>query len=42
LMDMHNAGQTAEAGAGYQPLQVIADKMTGLLQTMEAKLRRQA
>ena len=41
LMDMHNAGQTAEAGAGYQPLQVIADKMTGLLQTMEAKLRRQ-
>ncbi|GAB3576544.1 CZB domain-containing protein [Hymenobacter daeguensis] len=41
LMDMYQAGKTAEAGAGYLPLQAIADSMTGLLQTMEAKLRRE-
>ena len=41
LMDMHNAGKTDEASAGYLPLQVIADKMLDLLQTMEAKLRRE-
>jgi hypothetical protein len=39
LMDMHNAGRTDEAAVGYAPLQVIADKMAGLLQTMGAKLR---
>jgi hypothetical protein len=42
LMDMHNAGDTAQAGAGYASLQVIADKMVVLLQTMEAKLRTQS
>ena len=41
LMDIYQAGNTAEAGAGYLPLQVIADAMMGLLQTMEAKLRRE-
>ncbi len=41
LMDMHKAGNIAEAGAGYLPLQAIADKMVVLLQTMEAKLRRE-
>ena len=42
LMDMYQAGNTAEAGAGYLPLQAIADAMMGLLQTMEAKLRRES
>lgn len=41
LMDIYQAGNTAEAGAGYLPLQNIADSMVGLLQTMEAKLRRE-
>ena len=42
LMDIYNTGATAEAGAGYVPLQAIADKMVVLLQTMEAKMRTQA
>ena len=41
LMDMYNAGQIAEAGNGYEPLQTIADAMVELLRTMEAKLRRE-
>jgi hypothetical protein len=40
LMDMYKLGQTAEAGAGYEPVQAIADAMVDLLRTMEAKLRR--
>jgi hypothetical protein len=42
LMDMHQAGQTEEALAGFVPLQEIAEQMVALLQTMEAKLRREA
>ena len=42
LMDLHARGQTSEASAGYAPLQVIADEMVGLLQTMEARMRTQA
>ena len=42
LMDLHVSGQSNEAGAGYVPLQAIADKMTALLQTMEVRLRTQA
>jgi len=42
LMDLHDAGRTEDASAGYGPLQVIADEMLVLLQTMEARMRRQA
>ena len=42
LMDLYLAGNVEEAGAGYAPLQVIADEMLGLLQTMETKLRTRA
>ncbi|MBU6120926.1 CZB domain-containing protein [Hymenobacter siberiensis] len=42
LMDLYLAGRIEEAGAGYAPLQVIADEMMGLLQTMETKLRTKA
>ena len=42
LMDLYIAGHVEEAGAGYTPLQVIADEMMGLLQTMENKLRTNA
>lgn len=42
LMDMHGAGRMEEVSAGYGPLQVIADEMVDLLQTMEANLRREA
>jgi hypothetical protein len=42
LMDMHQAGQTEEALAGFVPLQEIAEQMVALLRTMEAKLRREA
>lgn len=42
LMDMHSAGRMEEVSAGYGPLQVIADEMVDLLQTMEANLRRGA
>ncbi|MBO2013128.1 CZB domain-containing protein [Hymenobacter negativus] len=41
LMDMYELGQTAEAGAGYEPVQAIADTMVELLRTMEDKLRRE-
>lgn len=41
LMDMYKSGKTAEAGAGYGPLQTIADAMVDLLRTMEARLRRE-
>jgi hypothetical protein len=39
LMDLHLAGRTEEAGASFALLQVLADEMVVLLQTMEAKLR---
>ncbi len=39
LMDMYKAGQLEEALAGFPQLQTIADKMTALLQTMEARMR---
>ena len=42
LMDLHVLGQSSAVSAGYVPLQVIADEMVTLLQTMEAKLRTQA
>jgi hypothetical protein len=42
LMDMHQAGRTEEALAGFVPLQEIAEQMMTLLRTMEAKLRREA
>ena len=42
LMDLYLAGNVEEAGAGYIPLQVIADEMMDLLQTMEVKLRTKA
>ena len=42
LMDLYLAGNVEEAGAGYTPLQVIADEMMSLLQTMETKLRTKA
>lgn len=42
LMDLYLAGNVQEAGAGYAPLQVIADEMLALLQTMETKLRTKA
>ncbi|GAB2847931.1 CZB domain-containing protein [Hymenobacter ruber] len=42
LMDLYLAGNVQEAGAGYAPLQVIADEMMSLLQTMETKLRTKA
>lgn len=41
LMDLHTAGQTDAANAGYMPVQLIADEMVVLLQTMEAQLRRE-
>ena len=42
LMDLHTQDQTSEASAGYAAVQVIADEMVALLQTMETKLRTQA
>lgn len=42
LMDLYTQGKASEASAGYAPLQVIADEMVTLLQTMEVKLRTQA
>lgn len=42
LMDLYLAGSIEEAGAGYAPLQVIADEMLSLLQTMETELRTKA
>ena len=42
VMDLHAAGREAEMSAGYARLQVAADKMVVLLQTMDAKLRTPA
>jgi len=42
LIDMQRAGQDEAAVAGIEPLQAISDEMANLLQTMEAKLRREA
>lgn len=42
LMDLHVQGNSSEVNAGYGPLQVIADEMVTLLQTMEARMRTQA
>ncbi|MBJ6110101.1 hypothetical protein JAO73_13845 [Hymenobacter sp. BT523] len=42
LMDMHQAGQVEQAVAGFGSVQLIADEMVVLLQTMEEKLRREA
>jgi hypothetical protein len=39
LMDLHLAGHREEALAGFGEVQVLADSMVTLLQTMEAKLR---
>jgi len=39
LMDLHLAGRREEALAGFGEVQVLADSMLDLLQTMEAKLR---
>ncbi|GAA4494323.1 hypothetical protein GCM10023172_04220 [Hymenobacter ginsengisoli] len=39
LMDLHVAGHREEALAGFGEVQVLADSIQGLLQTMEAKLR---
>ncbi|MBF9142131.1 CZB domain-containing protein [Hymenobacter properus] len=42
LMDLQAAGRTDEASAGLGTVQAIADEMQALLQTMEAKMRREA
>ena len=42
LMDLHRAGRTEEAGAGYLPVDAIAEEMVLLLRTIEDKLRRDA
>jgi hypothetical protein len=42
LMDLHSAGHVEEAIAGFSAMQFFADEMVTLLQTMEAKLRREA
>jgi len=39
LMDLHLAGRRDEALAGFGEVQVLADRIQNLLQTMEAKLR---
>lgn len=39
LMDLHLAGHREEALAGFGEVQVLADHILALLQTMEAKLR---
>jgi hypothetical protein len=39
LMDLHLAGHREEALAGFGEVQVLADDIQTLLQTMEAKLR---
>ena len=39
LMDLHLAGRGEEAQAGFGEVQVLADGILTLLQTMEAKLR---
>ena len=42
LMDLHDAGRADDTGEGYANLQLVADQMVVLLQTMEAKLRTEA
>lgn len=39
LMDLHLAGHREEALNGFSEVQLMADSMVTLLQTMEAKLR---
>lgn len=39
LMDLHQRGRTEEALAGLPQMQVLADRITALLRTMEEKLR---
>jgi len=39
LMDLHLAGHREEALAGFGEVQVLADSLLVLMQTMEAKLR---
>lgn len=39
LMDLHIAGHRDEALAGFKEVQLVADHMVTVLQTMEAKLR---
>lgn len=39
LMDLHLTGHREEALSGFGEVQVLADSMMALLQTMEAKLR---
>lgn len=39
LMDLHLGGRREEALAGFGEVQVLADSILKLLQTMEAKLR---
>ena len=39
LMDLHQQGQTEEALAGLSQVQPLADQITTLLQTMQAKLQ---
>lgn len=39
LMDLHLAGQREEALSDFGEVQLLADSMVTLLQTMEAKLR---
>jgi hypothetical protein len=39
LMDLHLTGRREEALAGFGEVQVLADRIQTLLQTMEAKLR---
>lgn len=39
LMDLHSAGRGEAALAGFGEIQLLADAILALLQTMEAKLR---
>ena len=39
LMDLYDAGRNEEVATKYAALQVLADEMVALLQTMEARLR---
>jgi len=39
LMDKHLAGQRDEALAGFKEVQIRADHITQLMQTIESKLR---
>ena len=42
LMDLHRAGRSEEASTGYLPVEIIAEEMLLLLQTIEDKLRTDA